>query len=141
MDKIGSSFEAFMAKRKDVARAYVNGDARPLGTIIARQSPSTFFGAGGGHEQGAMEVWSTHEHGAAAFEAGGDTQLEILHMAESGDLAHWVGLQHASARLRDEPEPVRMALRVTELFRRDAGEGKLMHRHADMLARSPAERA
>jgi len=35
--------------------------------------------------------------------------------------------------LKDKPEPVRMNLRVTELFRFADGQWKLFHRHADML--------
>ena len=69
-----------------------------------------------------------------AFNPNGETQFEILHMGASQGLAYWVGFQRARARLRDQPEPVPMNLRVTEIFRREADSWKLIHRHADMLA-------
>ena len=91
-------FEQFMKQREEASRAFVNGDAGPLGRIVTHVSPATFFGPMGGYEQGAEEVASTHERGAAQFESG-DTNFEILQMTASG-LAYCVDLQRANARSR-----------------------------------------
>src|SRR3954468_2617181 len=83
--------------------------------------------------QGARDEFSRYERDAEAFEPGGDTSFEILHMGASDGLAYWVGFQRATAHLRGRTEPVPFNLRVTEVFRREGGEWKLIHRHADTL--------
>ena len=131
-------FERFMERREEAARAFVSGEAAPLGRIVARDLPATFFGPGGGYEQGPDHVYSVYQRDAARF-ISGDTSFEILQMAASDTIAYWVGFQRASARLDGSAEPVPFELRVTEVFRREGEEWKLVHRHADALASGAQE--
>jgi ketosteroid isomerase-like protein len=127
-------FDRFLLQRTHAAEAYVTGDAEPLSAIVARASDATFFGPGGGAVHGAEAVATRYRSDAPTFERGSTTRLEILHAAAGDDVAYWVGYQHAMARLRGRADPVPMKLRVTEVFRREDGAWKLVHRHADMLS-------
>lgn len=137
MNKDLHGFEQFMKQREAAASAYVSGDSAPVGQLVTQVSPASFFGPMGGHVEGAQKVWSTHEHGAEQFHPCGENKLEILHMGASDGIAYWVGLQHAVVHMGKDAKATPMSLRVTEVFRREDDEWKLIHRHADMLASEP----
>jgi ketosteroid isomerase-like protein len=124
-------FDDFMEQRAAAASAYVSGDASPLTRLLAADLPATFFGPRGGAVQGATEVSARYVADALGFHAQGTSRLEVLQVGASGDIAYWVGLQHATVQHGNMTQPAPMDLRVTEIFRRENGEWRLVHRHAD----------
>lgn len=88
MRKQREDFERLMQQRHDVARSYVNGDAGSLGKSVAHGDPATFFGPGGGWEQGAEQVWSTYREGSKQFASDSESMLEIIHRDVSDTLAY-----------------------------------------------------
>ncbi|WP_342221628.1 nuclear transport factor 2 family protein [Candidatus Fukatsuia endosymbiont of Tuberolachnus salignus] len=132
MDNNLKSFTHFMEKREEVAQSYVCGDPVPLVNIATLVSPATFFDPRGYVvQQAADDVSRTYQQGAKAFKTGSETHFEILHMAASDSIAYWVGFQHATVHMNESKDPCPMYLRVTEIFRREDNEWKLIHRHAD----------
>lgn len=124
-----ADFEEFMQRRSRAADAYVNGDAGPVDQMAARGGTATFFPPNGGAVSGAEEVAGRYRSDAKSFAPGGSSKLEVLQSADSGSVAFWSGFQEATARLNGKD--VKMKLRVTEVFRSEEGEWKLVHRHAD----------
>ena len=127
-------FKAFMQRREEVSRAYVNGDAGPLDAQATHTSPASIFGPRGDYVTGAREVNARNKRDAESFDQGSETHFEILHLEADEQLACWAGIQRSTVKLKGEKEAAPMDLRVTEIFRREKGEWKLVHRHADALA-------
>jgi ketosteroid isomerase-like protein len=130
-------FRDFMREREAAAQAYASGETAPLEHIVTHGASATFFGPKGGYETGADHVYDIYRRDAGHFSSG-DSHFEVLQMAEGGDVAFWTGLQHAEVKLDGGDKEVPMHLRVTEVFRREDGAWKMVHRHADMLTEEQA---
>jgi len=125
------SLKSFLQRRDEIATAYVNGDAAPLNAIVTRSEPATFLSPGGDVLTGASAIAARYARDAASFVQGNSSKLDIL-QSGSGQLAFWTGIQHAQVRLTGKDAPIPMTLRITEVFRLEGGQWKLVHRHADM---------
>jgi len=124
-------FTTFLAAREAAASDYVRGHAEGVDALTAERGTVTFFGPDGKVVSGAAAVTEAFDAGAARFGPGSDSRLEILQSANAGDIGYWCGLQHANVEMDGKTVP--MTLRVTEVFRREDSEWKLVHRHADMM--------
>ncbi|MFL6664086.1 MAG: YybH family protein, partial [Rhizobacter sp.] len=134
MGTASKDFEGFMKLREAASRAFVNGDDKPLAEISTLASPATLFGPKGDCVQDAGKVNAANAEGAKRFNGASRNDFEVMHMASDENLAYWVGIQRSVVQVQGEDKPVPFDLRVTEIFRREGGQWKLVHRHADRLA-------
>ncbi|HEU4973012.1 MAG TPA: nuclear transport factor 2 family protein [Gaiellaceae bacterium] len=68
----------------------------------------------------------------------GEAELEVFRTYASGNLAVLVAIERQHGVIGDVPEQD-LSIRVTLVFRRDGGEWRLVHRHADPLVREISE--
>lgn len=104
----------------------------------------------GGRKTGANSPFLSTDAGIVPVRAGTYRELSRLSrakanfrhwatMAQSGALARWRGIQHASAVTKGKDAPVSMKLRVTEIFRKDDGAWKLIRSRRDRRRQRQAD--
>ena len=93
------------------------------------QDPVTVFGAMRS-VIGSEEVRQVFRWLATRFSNCTDYSFELVAAGASGDLAYTLGYEHASFSMDGGPVAP-LTLRVTHVYRREDGEWKIVHRHAD----------
>jgi len=126
-------FLATMGPRiTDAEIALHNGDSGPRRAMWSRAEPLTLFGAAISG-RGWGEIGSIFDTLGQQFSGCLSYQNQIVAAEASGDLAYTVALEHTTASVNGaEPRPY--VLRVTTIFRREDGEWKVVHRHANAAA-------
>ena len=129
-----SSFDPFLTEWERAQTAFINGNPSSWKKNASQGEDATIFGAFGGSEKGWAQVSQRFEWASGQFkDSGGTEKFEYLNKQVSGDLAFTVAIERQTAWLADQPAPTARALRVTQIFRREGGTWKLLHRHADPL--------
>jgi ketosteroid isomerase-like protein len=129
-----SSLRLFLPEWEGAQARFINGDAKLWKENASQREDATIFGAFGGYEKGWNEVGPRYEWASSQFkESGATQQIEYLNTAASGDLAFTVGIERQQTRVGGQDSLTPRALRVTQIFRREGGSWKLLHRHADPL--------
>lgn len=108
------------------------GDAGPRRTLWSRREPVSVLGAWR-NAFGQDAVDELFEHLAERFSDATGYELELLDFEVLGDTAYTVALEHSSVSVGGEPRTY--TLRATQIYRREDGEWKVVHRHgSDQLA-------
>jgi ketosteroid isomerase-like protein len=105
------------------------GDPEPYMRLWSRADDVSLFGAWGPCKQGWDQVSQTFRWVATRF-TGGELRCEDLIVNVSGDLAYTVGYERGAMAV-DGEKPKPMSIRVTQIYRREDGEWRLVHRHGD----------
>jgi ketosteroid isomerase-like protein len=113
----------------DTETALHNGDAGPRFAHWSHNDPVTLYGAAMAG-RGWDEVGAVFEHIAARFSDCASCEWEVVAADASDTLAYIVAIERTVTSVGgSEPSPY--ALRSTTIFRREDGEWKPVHRHAD----------
>ena len=131
----GASLRAFLPQWEAAQTRFINGDPALWKQHASHGDDVTILGAFGGYgEKGWNAVGSRYDWASSQYKAGGATlAVEYLQVTERGDLGYTVAIERQEAARVGDATPARRALRVTQVFRREAGAWKLVHRHADAL--------
>lgn len=128
------TFSEFLPRFEHGIDRFLNGDATLWKSNVSQEGDGTIMGAWGDYEKGWHELEPRYEWAAARFEeSGAHVQFQYLATGVTGDLAYTVAIERSVVRIVGQKRPATMCLRVTHLFRREQGEWKLLHRHADPL--------
>ncbi len=105
-----------------------NGDASPRFKTWSERNPVTLFGAwlDATDAEGAREVFLSL---AETFSEATFSGIELIAADVSGDLAYTVHREMTSTNVRGHPRDY--VLRVTQVYRREEGAWKVVHRHGD----------
>jgi len=106
-----------------------NGDVEPRLALWSHEDPVTLYGA-----KLSGTGWSDLEPAfralAAGFSDSTDYRFELVAAGASGDLGYTVGFEHNQVKVEGRPRTY--TLRVTHVYRREGGEWRIVHRHADV---------
>jgi ketosteroid isomerase-like protein len=130
--------EALVARMKAADDALHSGDPGPRKALWSTTEPVSVFGAAMS-ATGLVETQATFDWVASRFTGFESAEWEVLSADVSGDLAHIVAIEHTTGSIGGAPTET-YALRATTLLRREDGEWRAFHRHADPVEGSVAAR-
>src|SRR5262245_10874709 len=114
--------------------ALVRGDIDGYLALIKHAQDFTLMTPFGGAPVRGFDGSSENRAAMARFFKSGTFQQEVVTTYDSGDLVVLVTIERVRAETGG-PTEQEWSLRVTQVFRREGGEWRLVHRHADPLGK------
>ena len=114
----------------DAELALHNGDAAPRRALWSRNDPVSVLGAWR-NAIGQQEIIELFTALGTSFSDCTSYAFELQAYDVVGDMAYTAGLEHTSASVDGQPRTY--SLRATQVYRREAGEWKVAHRHGDTV--------
>jgi ketosteroid isomerase-like protein len=115
---------------RDAEVALHDGDAAPRRAIWSRAEPVSVLGAWR-NAHGQQELSELFDGLEKSFSDCTSYAFELQAYDVIGDMAYTAGLEHTSASINGEQRTY--TLRSTQVYRREDGEWKVAHRHADTV--------
>ena len=115
---------------RDAEIALHDGDAGPRRELWSREGPETDLGAWKS-ATGRAEVDELFTALEQTFSGCASYRFDLVAAEVSRDMAYTVGYEHTQAVIDGEPRT--NTLRATQIYRREGGGWKVLHRHGSAL--------
>ena len=113
--------------------AFVKGDPELSKKLFSRRDDVTLANPFGPPARGWTQVEQTMERAASQFREGEPTRFEGISDYATADLAYILEIERGRMKVGVADEMAPVSLRVTTIFRREDGEWRIVHRHADPI--------
>jgi ketosteroid isomerase-like protein len=129
-DTPDSEWKVFMKKLELAEEEFVQGRPEAFKSLWSRADNVTLCGGFGGIESGWQNVARRLEWVSLKYTDGTRTREGISSFV-SADFAYIVQIEVIHFRIAEQSTQATQELRATMVFRREKGEWKIVHRHAD----------
>lgn len=127
-----ASLVAAIARLHGAMAKVANGDISAITALYSHADDATSFYGWGGYEKGWEAVSKRWDWAGSQFK-GGTVSYQPVTAAASADLAYTTDIETFRVRMAGMDQPTQWSNRVTHVFRMEAGEWRLVHRHANRL--------
>ncbi len=124
---------AVLERLRAAMNTLVAGDPSAIKALYSHEDDVTAFFGWGGYERGWAAVSQRWDWAARQFQGGGPVAYEDLTTVAAPGLVVTTHVERIPARVAGADAPIEWANRVTHVFRLEAGEWRLVHRHANRL--------
>jgi ketosteroid isomerase-like protein len=126
-EEVRGALEGFYA----ALNAMFEGELEPMGRVWSHRDDVTYMGPGGGYQVGWTQVLGEWEK-QAALKLGGKVEPKEVRITVGRDLAV-VSNYEMGQNLTPGGKPQKVAIRATNLFRKENGAWKMIGHHTDLL--------
>ena len=126
--------EQSVGKSHAAVDAFARGDAEPLKALYSHEADVSIANPFGPPARGWQAAVQTIDRAATYYRDGRATGFERMAEYATPGLAYVVEMEHIESRIGDATELTPLTLRVTTIFRPEAGTWRIVHRHADPIA-------
>ena len=130
---IADSLEDAIARNEAALGAMLKGDCTGYVALLSDRDDVTWGNPFGPFARGREKVEATLASAAARMPGGRTTDFDQIARYVADDLAVVVQVENMERKAPGEDALSPASLRVTSVYRREAGAWKLVHRHADPI--------
>jgi uncharacterized protein (TIGR02246 family) len=130
MDTVDEFLASVVERHRRATTSVRNGDPAPFIEMLSPHDPVTLLPAAQQPQVGFEAVSAAIRRVAGAYSGAASVEFEVIAAGVSGDLAYVVGFERGAASVGGDARN-QVNLRVTHVYRREDGEWRLAHRHAD----------